>query len=61
MAATSRSSQLPIWTAITARLSYILALLLAMQSIVAFILYFIMPKFEAIFKDFNVPLPPVTV
>jgi protein transport protein HofC len=29
--------------------------------IVAFVLYFIIPKFEAIFYDFGVPLPQVTV
>ena len=61
MAAITRSTQLPIWTAITARLSYILVLLLVMQNITGFILYFIMPKFEAIFKDFGVPLPQVTI
>ncbi len=61
MAATSRSGQLPIWTAITARLSYILALMLVMQFITAFIMYFIIPKFEAIFHDFNVSLPQITV
>ena len=29
--------------------------------IVGFILYFIIPKFEAIFKDFNLPLPRMTI
>ncbi|MGE3821354.1 MAG: type II secretion system F family protein, partial [Isosphaeraceae bacterium] len=29
--------------------------------IVGFILYFIIPKFEAIFKDFGVPLPKMTI
>ncbi len=61
MAATSRSNQLPIWTAISARLSYILGLLVVMQIISSFILYFIVPKFEAIFKDFGVSLPQVTI
>ena len=61
MAATTRSNQLPIWTAISARLSYILGLLLVMQIISSFILYFIVPKFEAIFKDFGVSLPQVTI
>ena len=61
MAATTRSTSLPIWTAIASRLSYILALLLAMQTIVSFILYFIIPKFEAIFKDFDIPLPRITI
>jgi type II secretory pathway component PulF len=61
MAATSRTNHLPIWTAISARLAYILGLLLAMQTISSFVLYFIVPKFEAIFKDFNVSLPQVTI
>jgi type II secretory pathway component PulF len=61
MAATARSNQLPIWTAISARLSYILGLLVVMQIISSFILYFIVPKFEAIFKDFNASLPQVTI
>lgn len=61
IAATTRSTMLPIWTAIAARLSYILALLLAMQTISGFICYFIIPKFEAIFYDFAIPLPQVTV
>ena len=53
MAANTRSNQLPIWVAISARLSYIIGLLLAMQTITGFIMYFIVPKFEAIFKDFQ--------
>ena len=60
-AATTRSSQLPIWTAIASRFAYLLALLLAIQSICGFLLYFIVPKFEAIFKDFGMELPPMTV
>ena len=59
MAASSRSSQLPIWTAIATRIAYLLALLLVMQTICGFMLYFIIPKFESIFKDFGVPLPRV--
>jgi protein transport protein HofC len=61
MAATTRTNQLPIWTAIAARLAYVLGVLLVMQTISSFILYFIMPKFEAIFKDFGAPLPQVTI
>ncbi|HKM55612.1 MAG TPA: type II secretion system F family protein [Isosphaeraceae bacterium] len=60
MAASSRSSQLPIWTAIATRLAYLLAMLLIMQSVCGFMMYFIVPKFEAIFKDFGVPLPQST-
>ena len=29
--------------------------------IVGFILYYIIPKFESIFKDFNIPLPKMTI
>ncbi len=61
MAASSRSSQLPIWTAIASRLAYLLAMLLIIQSIFGFMLYFIVPKFESIFKDFGVPLPQPTI
>jgi protein transport protein HofC len=61
MAAQSRSSQLPIWTAIAGRIAYLLGLLLVMQTICAFLLYFILPKFEAIFKDFGISLPPTTI
>jgi type II secretory pathway component PulF len=61
IAASSRSSQLPIWTAIATRLAYLLAMLLIRQSICGFMLYFIVPKFEAIFKDFGVPLPQSTI
>jgi type II secretory pathway component PulF len=32
-----------------------------MQTISSFILYFIVPRFEAIFKDFNASLPQVTI
>ena len=46
LAATTRSTQLPIWTAIAARLSYILGVLLVMQTITSFILYFIMPSLK---------------
>jgi general secretion pathway protein F len=61
MAADARSSQLPIWTAIAARIAYILAVLLGMQGISGFIMYYILPKFESIYKDFNVGLPDVTL
>ena len=60
-AATTRSTQLPIWTTITTRLSYVLGIMLLMQIMTALMLYFITPRFEAIFRDFNVSLPAVTV
>jgi type II secretory pathway component PulF len=61
MAATARSAKLPIWAAIASRLTYIVVLLLVLQTICGFILYFIVPKFEAIFSDFGLPLPHITV
>ena len=61
MAATSRATHLPVWTNIATRLTYILILLLTMQTITFFMMYFIVPKFEAIFRDFNTSLPQVTI
>jgi len=61
MAAASRSSHLPVWAAIAARLSYILMLLMGMQTVTGFIMYYIIPKFEAIFKDFGLALPSITI
>jgi protein transport protein HofC len=61
IAAESRASQLPVWTSIASRLAYILVLMLGMQTISGFILYYIVPKFEVIFMDFGMPLPNVTV
>lgn len=60
-AASIRAAQSPIWTAIATRAAYILGLLMIFQSIIGFIIYFIVPKFEAIFKDFGISLPATTV
>lgn len=46
--------------AILGKLAYLVALLLVLQGIGAFILYFIAPKLQAIFADFGVPLPSLT-
>jgi type IV pilus assembly protein PilC len=40
---------------------YPIVVILVACTIVGFILYFIIPKFEAIFKDFGVPLPKMTI
>jgi len=40
---------------------YPIVVILVACIIVGFILYFIIPKFEAIFKDFGVPLPRMTI
>lgn len=42
------------------RLAYLLVVLLITQLILSFILYFIFPKFEAIFFDFGIGLPSFT-
>jgi type II secretory pathway component PulF len=61
MAATTRSSQFPIWAAIAARIAYLMVLLVTMETIASFLFYFIVPKFEAIFSDFGIRLPRTTV
>ncbi len=45
---------------VAGRVGYILVVLTAAQAIAGFLLYFIIPKFEAIFKDFGVDLPGPT-
>ncbi|MGE3820167.1 MAG: type II secretion system F family protein, partial [Isosphaeraceae bacterium] len=59
-AAARRQSDRGAWAAISARLTYVIAMVVAMQIVVGFISYFIVPKMEAIFKDFGVPLPGAT-
>jgi len=61
LAATARSSSSSIWTEGVLRLAYLLGLLLVIEGIVGFMLYFILPKLEVIFIDFGVPLPAPTV
>ena len=61
MAAESRSSQLPVWTSIATRLAYILVVMLGLEVVSGFVLYYIVPKLESIFADFNIALPDVTI
>src|SRR5207244_3516420 len=61
LAGSARSAQLSLWMAIATRLAYLLGLILAMQGIVAYVLYFIIPRFEAIFRDFGISFPAVTI
>ena len=49
------------WGAVLGRVSYLTWMLIWMQVIFSFIMYFIVPKFEAIFSDFGVPLPQITI
>ncbi|QEH37027.1 Type II secretion system protein F [Aquisphaera giovannonii] len=61
MAASARASQMPAWVGVVARLTYFLAMLLVIETITGFILYYIVPRMEVIFKDFGVPLPGITL
>jgi type II secretory pathway component PulF len=60
-AAASRSLRQAAWGSAAARFAYLGWVLLTMQTVIGFILFFITPKFEAIFRDFGVPLPEVTI
>jgi protein transport protein HofC len=59
--AVSRTLRKPMWHTVAARLAYVVGLLVVLQAVVGFILYFIMPKFKKIFMDFGVELPPMTL
>jgi type II secretory pathway component PulF len=61
LASTVRSNQVPVWTGVANRLSYVIGLLLAIQAITFFIFYFIVPKMESIFNDFGLSLPRATI
>jgi type II secretory pathway component PulF len=56
-----RAARLPFHRAVVGRLAYLTGVLFAMQTIGTFMMYFITPKFEAIMKDFGIPLPRPTV
>lgn len=60
-AAARRAQRGGDWGGLSSKLAYVVTLLLAMQTVVGFVAYFIMPKFEAIFRDFGIPLPGITI
>jgi protein transport protein HofC len=60
-AASARSALHPAWILLSSRFAYFVVVLGIMQGIVGFMMYFIIPKFEAIFNDFGVSLPEVTI
>jgi protein transport protein HofC len=49
------------WMSLAIRLAYLTWVLLVLQSVAGFLAFFILPKFEAIFADFGVPLPAITI
>lgn len=56
----ARSEVASLRTGVAAKLSYLLGLLLIVQMVAWYCLYFIMPKYEAIFMDFGLNLPEIT-
>jgi protein transport protein HofC len=60
-AAALRAARQAAWGSVAGRLAYLIGILMAMQTVGGFVLYFITPKFEAIFRDFGIPLPQVTI
>lgn len=61
MAATVRQLRQAAWGDLAGTLAYLGFLSMGMGLIVTFVLYFIVPKFVAIFADFGVELPAPTV
>ncbi len=61
LAGVFRSAQLSLWMAAASRLAYLLGMIVIVQAIVGYIVYFIMPRFEAIFNDFGFRLPAITI
>jgi protein transport protein HofC len=61
LASGARATQFASWSAVASRLAYLLLVILIAEGISGFQLYFIMPKFESIFRDFGIRLPEITV
>jgi protein transport protein HofC len=61
LAASARQSRQAAWGNVAGSFAYLVAVICFMQTIIGFVLYFIIPKFEAIFKDFGISLPLVTI
>jgi type II secretory pathway component PulF len=60
-AASARAQRQVAWGSILSRLVYLSVVLIHIQVVVGFISYFVAPKFEAIYKDFGISLPDVTI
>jgi protein transport protein HofC len=60
-AAALRAARQAAWGSMGARLAYMVWLLVSLQVVTGFVLYSIAPRFEAIFRDFGLPLPQLTV
>lgn len=60
-AAAIRAARKTVWGSLGGQFLYLGGVLFVMQVVSAFHMYFIVPKFEAIFNDFGITLPPVTI
>jgi protein transport protein HofC len=61
LAGESRLNRIAAWSAVTSRLAYLLMVMLVAEGISGFMLFFIVPRLEAIFNDFGVRMPEVTI
>jgi type II secretory pathway component PulF len=59
-AAATRSARKTLWGTIGGQFLYFGFVLVVMQIVTVYLMYFTVPKFIAIFQDFGVTLPPVT-
>jgi type II secretory pathway component PulF len=59
-AITARNLFEPVWQSIVPKIGYVCILPGSAVGVVAFIMLTIMPKFQKIFRDFNMQLPPIT-
>lgn len=59
-AAAVHASRSTLGQTLASQASYLLVVLMIAQTVTSFLLYFIVPKFEAIFNDFGVELPTST-
>lgn len=61
LAASSRASRQAAWGSIVSRFVYLVVVQITLQVVIGFIMYFITPKYQAIFNDFGIPLPALTL
>jgi type II secretory pathway component PulF len=60
-AAALRESRRTAWGTAAAQVSYLLVVAMVMQVIIGFLFYYVAPRFEAIYKDFGIQLPDLTL
>jgi len=60
-ASTNRLAFRPVWSAIAWKAEYLILLTFSVQTILGFLLYYIIPKLEWILGDLGMGLPPITL